>query len=83
MCVTANQAQEGEVLDEKAMRAAEIHEVLSGLEDFKSRIVEDATRLAKKVRGKFGARRVHAVGSLTRCLRSTEETTGVRSRRTS
>lgn len=58
MCVTtdATQSSEEEVLDEKAMRAAEIHEVLSGLEEFKSRIVEDATRLAKKVRGKSRAR---------------------------
>ncbi|KAI0561029.1 hypothetical protein FGB62_94g055 [Gracilaria domingensis] len=45
-----NASEEEEQLDENAMRAAEIHEVLKGLEDFKSRIIEDATKLAKKVR---------------------------------
>lgn len=48
---SSESAEEGVVLDENAMRAAEIHEVLLGLEDFKARIIEDATRLAKKVRG--------------------------------
>lgn len=50
LAAEAKSEPEEEVLDEKAMRAAEIHEVLVGLEDFKMRIVEDATKLAKKVR---------------------------------
>lgn len=33
-------SNEEEVLDETAMRAAEIHEVLIGLKDFKERIVD-------------------------------------------
>ena len=39
-----------DILDEKAMRAAEIQEVIEGLEQFKKRIIDDATALAKKVR---------------------------------
>lgn len=35
------------MLDEKAMRAAEIHEVLTGLEDFKARIIDGAFRAAR------------------------------------
>lgn len=31
-----------EILDEMAMRAAEIHEVLTGLEEFKMRIIDGA-----------------------------------------
>jgi hypothetical protein len=39
--VAASQPEsEDESLDEAAMRAAEIHEVLQGLEDFKARIVD-------------------------------------------
>ena len=42
-CTTpADPASEEEVLDEAAMRAAEIHEVLTGLEEFKMRIVDGA-----------------------------------------
>lgn len=37
--------EEEDALDEDAMRAAEIHEVLTGLKDFKARIV-DGTDLA-------------------------------------
>lgn len=37
-------------LDERALRAAEIHEVIQGLVDFRARIVDDATVLAKKVK---------------------------------
>jgi hypothetical protein len=39
--VATPQPESGEeALDEAAMRAAEIHEVLQGLEDFKARIVD-------------------------------------------
>ena len=34
--------EEPEQLDENAMRAAEIHEVLTGLKDFKTRIIDGA-----------------------------------------
>lgn len=42
--------EEEEKLDEDAMRAAEIQEVIEGLQGFRQRIIEDATSLAKKVR---------------------------------
>lgn len=44
LCATASPSKEEEedVLDETAMRAAEIHEVLTGLEEFKARIVDGA-----------------------------------------
>ena len=42
--------EEEEVLDEAAMRAAEIHEVLVGLRDFKERIIN----------GKFSIRRLRS-----------------------
>lgn len=69
LCLAAEKKdkQEEEVLDEKAMRAAEIHEVLIGLQDFKERIVNDATQLAKKVRGMYiPSRHIRS----TRCVRS-------------
>ncbi|PXF43395.1 hypothetical protein BWQ96_06890 [Gracilariopsis chorda] len=45
-----NASKDEEQLDEAAMRAAEIHEVMNGLKQFKDRIIEDATKLARKVR---------------------------------
>lgn len=43
-CVAVKKDQDAvedeEKLDEAAMRAAEIHEVLAGLQDFKSRIID-------------------------------------------
>jgi hypothetical protein len=46
-CVASSPANndEEDVLDENAMRAAEIHEVLTGLEEFRARIV-DGTMIA-------------------------------------
>lgn len=48
-------SEEEEVLDEAAMRAAEIHEVLSGLKEFKDRIVNGTftSRLMQRVETKF------------------------------
>lgn len=43
-CVADDAKDEEAVLNEAAMRAAEIHEVLKGLEDFKARIVDGAYR---------------------------------------
>lgn len=82
----SSESEEGVVLDENAMRAAEIHEVLVGLEDFKARIVEDATRLAKKVRGKyfiiFVLNQIHT-NLVCSVHNSTEETTRIVARETS
>lgn len=44
-CELSNQAEEEEALDERAMRAAEIHEVLQGLQDFKDRIINGTSCL--------------------------------------
>lgn len=47
LAADANAPEEEEVLDEAAMRAAEIHEVLSGLQDFKSRIVDGTVNVCE------------------------------------
>lgn len=49
LCAAAppSKEEEEDVLDEKALRAAEIHEVVTGLEDFKARIIDGAFRAAR------------------------------------
>jgi len=46
----AAKQEEEEVFDDLAARVAEIKEVIDGLQQFKTRIEDDVTRVAKKVR---------------------------------